>query len=346
MARRPDLPQALATLLAKLEPEMAEIVLDAFQAMRDGVDMDGLIAALERNDIDGALAAIGIDPGDFSTYTLGRTQAFLEAGKLESSYIPTDEANSVKFVFDLSNPRAERWIKTEAATRITGYVSEQIDAARDVISAGFSRGDGPAQIAVDIAGRMDRATGRRQGGIVGLSQPQAGYVESMRQRLLSGDPAEMKKVLGGMSLRDKRYDATIMRHIEAGTPLSRADVDKLTGRYADRLLRRRAEDIARTETQQSVFGARAESYRQALEREGLPGEALEKEWRHRGSLDDARVQHLAMDNKTVTGIDTPFFLFDGTAMLFAHDPAGGVKHNANCRCDTWFRILFGYRRDL
>lgn len=344
MARRPALPQALAELIARLEPELAEVILDAFQDMRDGIDVDGLIAALERNDIEAALAAIDITPADFNRYTLARTQAYVEAGKLEASHIPTDEANSVKFVFDLSNPRAEQWIRAEAATRITGYVAEQTQAAREVIYAGYARGDGPQQIALDIAGRVDRVTGRRLGGIIGLSAPQKDYVRSMRDRLLSGDPVEMKKVLAGMSLRDRRYDPLIMRHIKAGTPLSRADVDKLTLRYSDRLLRRRGEDISRTETQQSVYGARAESYRQALERENLPGEALEKTWRHQGSLDDARTQHIVINGQVVAGIDMPFVLPDGTMMQYAHDPAGGVKHNANCRCATDFRILFGYGR--
>ncbi len=342
---RPSLPRALEDLIAKLEPEMAEVILDAFQEARDGIDIKALIAALERNDINAAIAALDITPAHFNQYMLARMNAYALAGALEAAYIPTGEANSVRFVFDMSNPRAEAWIREQSATRITGYTAEQVEVARDTIVKGYSRGDGPQQIAVDIAGRVDRVTGRRAGGIVGLSEPQAGYVQSMRDRLLSGDPKEMRKVLDGMTLRDRRYDKLIQKHINAGTPLSREDVDKLAARYSDRLLKRRAEDIARTETQQSVFGARKESYRQALEREGLPNDALTKTWRHQGSEKDARVQHIAMNNVIVTGLDAPFILPDGTAMQHAHDPAGGGKHNINCRCGTDFRILFGFGRD-
>lgn len=91
-----------------------------------------------------------------------------------------------------------------------------------------------------------------------------------------------------------------------------------------------------------MFGARAESYRQALEREGLPPEALTKTWRHQGDEKNARVQHIQVSGVTVTGIDATFTMPDGTAMLHAHDPAGGAKHTINCRCGTDFRILFGW----
>jgi hypothetical protein len=340
VARRPSLPQALEQLIAKLEPELAGVILDALQALRDGVDLTALQDALERNDIEAAIVALDISPADFNQYTLARMSAYAEAGALEAAYIPTDEAASVRFTFDMSNPRAERWIRTQAAERITGYTTEQVEVAREVINEGYARGDGPQQIALDLAGRIDRSTGRRAGGIIGLSEPQAEYVRSMRTRLLSGNPEEMRKVLSGMSLRDHRYDALIQRHIEAGTPLDRADVDKLTGRYADRLLRRRGEDIARTETAQGVMGARREAYAQALDKEGLPPDAITKRWRHLGGLKDARELHLIMAGKEVVGLDTPFVLPDGTMMQHSHDPAGGVKHNANCRCSTDFDIDF------
>lgn len=342
MARRPSLPQALEQLIAKLEPELGGAILDALQSLRDGVDVDALIDALERNDIEAAIQALDISPADFNRYALARTAAYAEAGELTARYIPTDEAASVRFKFDMSNPQAERWISEKVAERVAGYTEEQVGAARQVILDGYSRGDGPKQIATDIAGRIDRVTGRRSGGIIGLSNPQVQYVESMRSRLLSGDPAEMQKVLDGMTLRDKRYDKLILRHIDAGKPVTQADVDKLTQRYADRLLMRRAEDIAQTEVAQSVMGARKEGFRQALQREGLPAEAVIKRWRHLGGAEDARETHLAMAGVEVVGLNTPFVLPDGTLMQHSHDPVGGVKHNVNCRCGTDFDIDFLY----
>lgn len=341
MPRRPPLSRALAELIAKLEPELAGAFLDAMADLTAGMDFAALQAALERGDIEAAIRALNIEPGAFSQYVSARTTAYSQAGALEAAYIPTADAESISFRFDMTNPRAERWIKEQAAERVVGYTREATDTARAVILEGYSRGDGPKQIALDIAGRVNPATGRRSGGIVGLSEPQAGYVQSMRQRLFSGDSREMRKVLSGMTLRDKRFDRLIEKHIETGTPLSRADVDKLTGRYSDRLLKRRAEDIARTETAQGVMGARAEAYRQALEKEGLPPEAITKTWLHQGAKDeDARVQHIAMNGREVIGLETPFTMPDGARMQHSHDPAGGVRHNINCRCDTFFEVDF------
>lgn len=82
----------------------------------------------------------------------------------------------------------------------------------------------------------------------------------MRARLASGDPAEMAKVFG-MTRRDKRLDSAIRKAIEAGKPVSAADIERMTQRYTDRLIAKRAEDIARTETGMAVMSSRAESRR-------------------------------------------------------------------------------------
>ncbi|WP_311271043.1 hypothetical protein [Sphingobium sp. WCS2017Hpa-17] len=265
---------------------------------------------------------------------------------------------NIVFRFDMTNPRAEAKIRTEAAARITGYVDEQIETARKVIGDGFQRGEGPQTIATAIAGKVNPISGRREGGIIGLSggidartgklTGQASYVENMRARLLSGDPDEMLKVLGrfkdgkwvegtGMTLRDRRFDRSIQKAIRdvaagKGNPLSAAKIEEMVAKYSDRLLARRAEDIARTETASGVEMARAEATKQALGKAGLDDAAVTKGWYHSRGLDHARDTHVAMHGKEVTGIDTPFHLPDGSVMLYPHDPAGGVKNNVNCGC--------------
>ena len=255
----------------------------------------------------------------------------------------------IVFSFEMTNPRAEARIRTEAATRVAGYVEEQVETARRVIGDGFQRGEGPQAIATTIAGRINPVSKKREGGIVGLSDPQVTYVESMRARLLSGDPDELMKVLGrfdkdgkwvegtGMTLRDRRYDASIkkaIREIAAGkpNPLTRDRVEEVAAKYSDRLLKKRAEDIARTETASGVEMARAEAAKQALAKAGLPDDALTKTWVHQGGIRHARDWHLAANGKTVVGVDTPFILGDGSVMMYPHDPDGGAKNNVACRC--------------
>lgn len=344
MARRVSLDKATAELIAKLEPQLQKAFLAAIQDMRDGIDVKALREALEAGNINRAIQALDISPASFNEYLAARQAAFGEAGALAAAYIPTTEAGAVTFRFDMTNPRAERWIREEAGTRITGYVQEQIETARDVIVDGYRAGRGPKDIATDIAGRIDRVTGRRTGGIVGLSEPQKEYVASMRARLASGDPEEMRKVFN-MSLRDKRLDARIRKAIEAGQPVSKGDIDQMTQRYSDKLLKKRAEDIARTETAQSVMGSRQEAFAQALEKEGLPDDAVEKTWQHNGGAENARGQHIAMNGEKITGLNAAFVMPDGTRMKHSHDPAGGAKHNVSCRCNTAFKINFAYGKD-
>lgn len=267
---------------------------------------------------------------------------------------------NITFRFDMTNPRAETKIRTEAAARVAGYVDEQIESARKVIADGFARGDGPQQIATSIAGRINPISGRREGGIIGLSSPQVGYVDSMRQRLASGDADEMLKVIGqfkdgkwvpgtGQTLRDRRYDAQIrkaIRDVAAGkpNPLTPDKIDEMVAKYSDRLLARRAEDIARTETASGVEMARAESTKQALDKAGLHDDALTKTWVHQGGVRHARDWHLSMNGEMVTGVDTPFHLPDGSLMLYPHDPNGGAKNNVSCRCrgDQTIDWAFGF----
>jgi hypothetical protein len=385
----------LQALIDKLEPRLRDAFRQAVAVLREGIDYPALVRALRSGNVDSAIDALNIERGAFSGYVLERQAAFAEAGAFASQEItksrraqakretspfpsitsppiippfepppaitlPAPGGGDIVFRFDMTNPRAELKIRTEAAARVVGYVDEQIETTRRVIGDGFQRGDGPQNIARDIAGRINPISGRREGGIIGLSDPQVGYVDSMRRRLLSGDPEQMMKVLGrfdregkwvpgtGQTLRDRRFDAQIkkaIRDVAAGkpNPLSRAKVDEMVAKYSDRLLARRAEDIARTETAQGVMLARSEATAQALDRAGLPDQAVKKAWRHLGSDGpEAREDHVAMAGTEVTGIQTPFLFPDGTAMQHSHDPAGGVKHNANCRCGTDFRIDWAF----
>lgn len=372
----------LLALIDKLEPRLREAFLDAIRVLRGDIDVTALEAALQAGDIDAAIDALNIDPGAFSRYAIERQSGFVEAGSIVAVALTGSRARAlakrdrsdpsissppippptsapptltapgggdIVFRFDMTNPRAENRIRTEAASRVTGYVGEQIETARRVIADGFQRGEGPQTIATDIAGRINPISKRREGGIVGLSDPQVAYVDSMRERLLSGDPEEMMKVLGrfdkegkwvegtGQTLRDRRYDRTIKKAIGdiakgKPNPLTRAQIDEMTAKYSDRLLKRRAEDIARTETAQGVEMARAEATKQALGKTGLPDHAVTKGWVHQGGIRHARDWHLAMHGKTVVGIDTPFHLPDGSVMQHPHDPAGGAKNNVSCMC--------------
>ena len=112
----------------------------------------------------------------------------------------------------------------------------------------------------------------------------------------------------------------------------------MTQRYTDRLIAKRAEDIARTETGMAVMSSRAESWEQAAETLGYDASAVIKRWIHGGGAKDPRPHHVAANGMSVEGLDTPFILENGAVMQYALDPSGGPAECANCTCDTTFRM--------
>ena len=205
--------------------------------------------------------------------------------------------------------------------------------------AGIAEGRGPRAVALDITGRIDRATGRRTGGILGLTSQQTQYVISARAELLSGDRAALQNYLG-RTRRDKRYDRLVMAAMDAGKPLSAADVDRITGRYKDRLLQLRGETIARTESITALRAGRAEGYRQLVESGAVTADQITVTWSATG---DARVRdiHRAMDGQKVK-FGRLFTSPTGAQMEFPGDLSHGA-HGVdviNCRCYAAYRIRF------
>lgn len=310
----------LDAILRQLEPELRKAMLEAFNGMREGVDMRALTAAIEAGNVEMAIEALNIDEGYFTPYVIAATLIYMRYGR---AFGPT-LAPGFRF-----NPVATNAGQNIIAENVGRMTEETRQMARGMIAQGLGR----------------RETARRIRSVVGLSTPQAGFVENMRSRLESGDPAELRKILGpkneygrytgGMTQRDKRYDATIRKAIETGSPIPAAKIDQMTEAYARKLQKKRAEDNAAAEADQYAETAKYEAARQAVEKDG--GEVI-KTWRHSSIYLNARPDHVGMSGVSVRGMNTAFIMFDGVAMQHAHDPAGGARHNANCRCRTTYRI--------
>jgi hypothetical protein len=341
MARRtPDQNRIFRALIDKLTPELRRAFLAAVDDLKAGIDWTALLSALRRRDIEGAVDALNIEAAAWEKYRSGKTRAYEEGGQAAVATVNLDGL-SASIRFDMTNWRAEAWVREHVGRKITLLAEEQKDIARKVIGTGYAAGQHPNGIAVELAGRI--VAGKRQGGVLGLSGPFADHVLTMRARLASGDPKEMAKVLK-MARRDKRFDRAIVKAIEAGKRPAQADIDKMVQRYADRLLDLRAKTVARTETGQAVMAARLEEWRQVLDKIGAPASAVVKTWVHGGGPSDPRPWHVAANGMEVRGLDTPFLLASGASMLCAHDPSAPASEVANCTCGTNFRLDHSWRR--
>lgn len=326
-------------LISKLEPKLQAAFLKAVSDLKDGINWKALNAALRAGDIEAAIEALDIEAAVFEAYRQATTNAFAAGGALAAQTVNLPRRSPIQIRFNMSNPAAEAWIKKNVADKIVEkLVPETVLAVREVIIKGYALGKHPDDIARDIGGRV--VGGRRRGGVLGLSPDFSNHVRSMEDRLRSGDPLQMQKVLQ-MQRRDKSFDKRLIEAIEGGSKLDNGTVKRMLERYEDRLIRLRAETIARTETGMAVMNSRRLSWQQALDKLGKPPEAIVKTWRYGGGAKDPRVHHQLLNGTSVRGFDTPFDV-GGTEMQHALDEAGGAKECANCTCGTDFRIDYTF----
>lgn len=344
MARRPrDQLRLFADLIAKLEPGLRAAFEAAVADLREKLDWAALLDALERQDIEGAIAALHIDRAAFWGYAQVKTAAFAEAGALTVATIAVPGAGAISIRFDMANPGAESWISREVGQRITGdLVAEQIEVVRSTIGAGFQRGQHPTTIARDIAGRV--VNGTRQGGVLGLDAPRAGRLRAVTEGIKTPEGVRglvIRHDDGSLSVRyrvNRQTEARILRAYSRGEALSSADQAISVRQYSNALLKDRADTVARTETAQAVMAARREAWDQVLVAKNLPPEAVLKRWVHGGGPKDPRPHHVAMSGHQVRGLDAMFEFSNGARLRFASDPEGTASEVIRCTCNTEFYL--------
>lgn len=340
-------PRQQARLLDQLEREHGPRIRKAFEQairhMRARVDMTALQRAIAAGDIAAAVAAIGIAEPLFRDFETELVRAFEDAGRKFTSFFPKrlrdPQGMLVRFTFDMRHPEAERWLRREAAGLVTRIVEDQREAIREHLTEGLRRGLNPRQSALELAGRINPATKRRQGGILGLSSPQARYARDARSELLRGDPEALRTYLG-RTRRDKRFDAAVKAAIREGRALPRATAEKAAGRYADRLLQTRAETVSRTETLNALRAGQHQAFTQGAEQAGLTDADVTRVWD--ASRDSStRSTHAAADGQTVQGRDTPFTV-GGYPMRYPGDSSMGApaSETVNCRCIAAVKVDF------
>ncbi|WP_415810927.1 phage minor head protein [Litorimonas haliclonae] len=140
--------------------------------------------------------------------------------------------------------------------------------------------------------------------------------------------------------RDKRFDRTVLKAIRSGKGLKQTEIDKIAGRYSDRLLKLRADTIARTETLQALQASKYETYRQAIASGEVEAQAVTKRWR---DSRDGRVRfsHSALHDEEI-GFGEAFITPLGSMLRFPGDTSLGAKTAdiVQCRCISEYDIDF------
>lgn len=336
MARRPSQKRLFRELAAKYGQEVAQAFMTAIRDLTRQVEIQKLLLALERRDLDAAMQALHIDRAAFQPLEAKLVEAFTAGGQGAVATMPA--AVSIGFRFDPGNQRAAAIIREKAATLITRLTQGEIDQARAFLADGMARGAAPRSVALDLVGRISRATGNREGGLIGLSGPYRDYVATARAELASTDPALLRNYLT-RNQRDRRYDRAVARAIQTGKPVPPETARTAVTRYSARLVRLRGEVIARTEGLPAIRAAKHEAFQQLVDDGRVEVMDIVRGW---STTEDGRQRdtHDAMNGQEVRGLEMPFTSPSGAQMMFPGDTSRGAPASeiVACRCDEFIAI--------
>lgn len=332
--------QIIEELTAKYSPVIRDAFLAAIQDISNNVILADLIKAIEANDIERAFRVLGMSEAAMRPITAALATTFENGGGMVGSTFPkvlnTPDFGRTRFLFDVRNTRAEQWLKEQSSRLIVEIQENTRVAVRNTLQVGMEVGSNPRVTALDIVGRIG-ATGRREGGLIGLTSQQESWVRNARADLQNLDARYFARLR-----RDKRFDKIVQAAIRDGKPLTKETIDKLISRYKDRLLQLRGETIGRTESIQSLNRANFEAVRQAKDMGALKGST--KEWDSAGDM-RVRDSHRHMDGQIVE-LEQPFVTPDGYNLMFPGDISLGApaKEIINCRCR--FKLRMDWLQDI
>lgn len=335
MARQPTQRQLYDELLTRYGREIADAFMAAISDLATAADLQRLIAAVQAGNLDAAIAALNIEAAAYGPVLETIRGGYVASGTLATGYFPA----RVVVRFDVRNPRAERWLVEESSRLVREIMDDQRVAVRQALAAGMERGENPRTTALDIVGRIDRATGKREGGILGLTSTQEEWARTARTELASGDPALLKNYLD-RKRRDKRFDRAVQKAIETGEPVPAETVGRAARQYRNRLLALRGETIGRAESLTALRAAKHEAYLQAVERGEIAEADVRRIWRDSSDL-RVRHTHRRLDGDSV-GLRQAFVSPSGARLMFPGDRSLGApaSETINCRCDVDYRIDF------
>lgn len=340
MLKRLNQRQVLENLANEWEEALAREWLDAIRSITSAVVLRDLIAELERGNLEAAMRMLDISPERFARFEAGILQAYNAGGQATVNGMPalrSADGNRVTFSWGVRNLPAEQAMRQHAAGLVDGLVGEQLASVRSVLVDGLARGQNPRQTALGLVGRINRRTGFRQGGLIGLTPSSVQTLDRIYAGLRAGDAQAMRDYLG-YALRDKRFDGHVRRALEQGGSVPADAVDRIVTAYSNRALKYRGDQIALHETRIALSSARRDAFQQQIDNGKLDPDDLTKTWR-RSISKQKRQDHLTMVGQTVP-FGQKFTLPSGFECDGPHDPSLPASETIGCTCDMDVTVDF------
>ncbi len=315
-----------------LEPAAQREYLAQISQAIDSASLAEVERAIGSGDESAVVAAVQI--GIFAGLVDYLRTAYVKGAKTEVAGI---KAAGISKELDFNAPEPVGFMASQAGRLVSQAGADQVAAVRAVMTYGSASGQSARKTALDLIGRISKQTGQRTGGVLGLSGGYADSVTLARTQLLSGERAMLRQYLLRVR-RDRRFDPTVRAAIKGGKPLDEETVNKIAGRYADRLLATQAEMVAQTFVAESFNEGRDQAWRQVVGRSNGRLSFI-KTWKSRGDS-KVRFSHSAMNGQKVEK-DQPFVSPRGALLMYPCDSSLGapLSERARCRCTAEYSVV-------
>lgn len=328
-------------LLKKAKEEIRAAFMRAVREGRQNIDYKKLENAFAAGNVSEAISALNLTTGTFAPYGDAVDNSIIRAGQAEAvvlnkAGLKTPDGLGAKLSFDYRDPKVEAILKDTSGTKIVDILNDQLAGVRSILEQGIAAGNGPRQVATRIAGQINPLTGKREGGLVGLTKYQMENVTKALNELKSMDPVQLRNYLE-RAMRNKQYDGYVNRAIK-GEPIPADILRKMDNAMMNRAVQVRAETIARTEALQALHIGQHAAYEAAIDQNLVQPDEIVRVWESSGD-GRTRESHDEMNGQEVSW-DEPFKTPSGIFLMFPGDPSGPAEEIINCRCNESIRINY------
>lgn len=302
--------------------EQVKAFLDAVKQLRTSVIDKDLGDAIESRDIGRIVNLLGTEQAVHASLDTLQAPMFdvvSEAGTAAIDATPAlaDKGGALAMRFDMLNPNTVQAMRSYGFNLVRQISNDTRNGLRQIGLQAMQYGGHPYEQA------------RQMKQLIGLTETQAAAVGNFRNLLETGSRDALDR-----ALRDRRFDSTLDRALgaDAVVDLTPEKIDRMVGRYADRMLTMRAETIARTETISAARLGTQMAWEQAAEHGLLNRTTLRQGWLttpdDRLCPDCSEVPDLNEDGVPLGGkFETPL------------GPVDGPTLHPNCRCVLYLMEL-------
>ena len=299
-----DTKHLLEIEVRRFSPALKIAFLQAIRDIKKSADIDLIIKALEKGDVETIIRSLKLGPQYFGPLEEALRASFIGGGTYKLATLPKiNPATGTTLIirFQGRHLRAEQIISRLAGDLITEITAGQKDVIKKTLELALKAGRNPKTTALDLVGRISKRTGRREGGLIGLTSQEAGWVENYRIKLIDEDRAQ-------------------------------DHIDRMVSRYENKTLLRRGERIARTETLSAMNAGRDEAMHQLIDSGEVSAKSVTGEWDSAGDS-HVRDSHASMDGQK-RPLGQPFQSPTGALLMHPGDRGLGARAEdvLQCRC--------------